>query len=145
MATNGGIERRFISRTLLDLGDTKTAYRVASAADLVRREVDIIVAVATPAAHAAKSATATIPIVMAVADPLATGLVASPARPGSNLTGVSTTSPDLAGKRLQLLRELRPGLGRVAFLGAAMTLTRAPSSTRPMPPTRLACTYSHCS
>ena len=89
------------------------------AADLVRREVDIIVAVATPAAHAAKSATATIPIVMAVADPLATGLVASLARPGGNLTGVSTTSPDLAGKRLQLLRELRPGLGRVAFLGAA--------------------------
>jgi putative ABC transport system substrate-binding protein len=92
---------------------------VAIAADLVRREVDIIVAVATPAAHAAKGATATIPIVMSVADPLATGLVASLARPGSNLTGVSTTSPDLAGKRLELLREVRPGLGRVAFLGAA--------------------------
>jgi putative ABC transport system substrate-binding protein len=91
----------------------------AIAADLVKREVDIIVAVATPAAHAAKSATATIPIVISVADPLATGLVASLARPGGNLTGVSSTSPDLAGKRLELLRELRPGLGRVAFLGAA--------------------------
>jgi putative ABC transport system substrate-binding protein len=56
---------------------------------------------------------------MSVADPLATGLVASLARPGANLTGVSTTSADLAGKRLELLRELRPGLARVAFLGAA--------------------------
>ena len=89
------------------------------AADLVRREVDIIVAVATPAAHAAKNATATIPIVMSVSDPLATGLVASLARPGGNLTGVSSSGPDLAGKRLELLRELRPGLARVAFLGAA--------------------------
>ena len=89
------------------------------AADFVRREVDIIVALATPAAHAAKSATATIPIVMSVADPLATGLVASLARPGANLTGVSSTSPDLAGKRLELLRELSPGVARVAFLGAA--------------------------
>jgi len=89
------------------------------AADLVRREVDLIVAVATPAAHAAKSATATIPIVMQVSDPLATGLVASLARPGGNLTGVSSSGPDLAGKRLELLRELRSDLARVAFLGAA--------------------------
>jgi putative tryptophan/tyrosine transport system substrate-binding protein len=91
----------------------------ALAADLVRREVDIIVAVATPAAHAAKNATATIPIVMQVSDPLATGLVASLARPGGNLTGVSSSGPDLAGKRLELLRELRPSLDRIAFLGAA--------------------------
>ena len=89
------------------------------ATDLVRREVDIIVAIATPAAHAAKNATATIPIVMQVSDPLATGLVASLARPGGNLTGVSSSGPDLAGKRLELLRELRPELARVAFLGAA--------------------------
>jgi ABC-type uncharacterized transport system substrate-binding protein len=89
------------------------------AADLVRREVDIIVAVATPAAHAAKKATATIPIVVQVSDPLATGLVASLARPGGNLTGISSAGPDLAGKRLELLRELRPDLARVAFLGAA--------------------------
>ena len=91
----------------------------ALAADLVRREVDIIVAVATPAAHAAKKATATIPIVISVADPLATGLVASLARPGGNLTGVSTSATELAGKRLELLRELRPNLARLAFLGAA--------------------------
>jgi putative ABC transport system substrate-binding protein len=89
------------------------------AADLVRRRFDIIVAFATPAAHAAKNATTTIPIVIAVADALATGLVASLARPGGNITGVTSSSPDLAGKRLELLRELRPGLTRVAFLGAA--------------------------
>jgi putative ABC transport system substrate-binding protein len=88
------------------------------AADYVRRQVDVIVAIATPAAHAAKNATATIPIVMNVADPLATGLISSLARPGGNITGVSATGPDLAGKRLELLRELRPGVARVAFLGA---------------------------
>jgi putative ABC transport system substrate-binding protein len=89
------------------------------AADMVRRRFDIIVALATPAAHAVKSATTTIPVLISVADPLATGLVASLARPGGNLTGVSGSGPDLAGKRLQLLRDLRPGLARVAFLGAA--------------------------
>jgi putative ABC transport system substrate-binding protein len=88
------------------------------AADLVRREVDIIVASATPAAHAAKNTTTTIPLVIIVADPVATGLVASLSHPGGNLTGVSTTSADLAGKRLELLRELRQGAVRVAFLGA---------------------------
>ena len=77
------------------------------AAALVQRDVDIIIALATSAAHAAKSATATIPIVISVADPLATGLVASLARPGGNLTGVTTTSPDLAGKRLEILRDIR--------------------------------------
>jgi putative ABC transport system substrate-binding protein len=56
---------------------------------------------------------------MSVADPLSTGLVANLARPGGNLTGVTTTSTDLAGKRLELLRELRPGANRIAFLGAA--------------------------
>jgi putative ABC transport system substrate-binding protein len=91
----------------------------ALAADYVKRGVDIIVAIATPAAHAAKAATTTIPIVMNVADPVATGLVESLARPEGNLTGVSTTSTDLAGKRLELLRELRPGATRIGFLGAA--------------------------
>jgi putative ABC transport system substrate-binding protein len=99
--------------------EQRSERAAAIAADLVRRQIDIIVAIATPAAHAAKSATATIPVVISVADPLATGLVASLARPGGNLTGVSTTSTDLAGKRLEILRELRPGLARVAFLGAA--------------------------
>jgi putative tryptophan/tyrosine transport system substrate-binding protein len=91
----------------------------ALAAEFVRREIDIIVALATPAAHAVKSATTTIPIVMSVADPVSTGLAASLARPGANLTGVTSTSADLAGKRLELLRELHPSAVRIAFLGAA--------------------------
>jgi putative tryptophan/tyrosine transport system substrate-binding protein len=88
------------------------------AADFVRQRFDIIVTFATPAAHAAKQATTTVPIVIAVADALATGLVSSLARPGGNITGVTSASPDAAGKRLELLREFRPGLTRVAFLGA---------------------------
>ena len=88
------------------------------AADFVRRNVDVIVAIATPAAHAVKQATASIPIIITVADPLATGLVSNLARPGGNITGMSTSSTDLSGKRLQLLRELRPDTARIAFLGA---------------------------
>ena len=87
------------------------------AADFVQRQFDIIVAFATPAAHAVKSATTTIPIVIAVADALATGLVASLPRPGGNITGVTSSSADLAGKRLELLLELRPGLARVRIPG----------------------------
>ena len=96
----------------------------AIAADLVRREVDLIVAQATPAAHAAKAATTTIPIVMTTADPLATGLVTNLARPGGNITGVSIFSPEVAPKRLELLRDLVPRLRRVAFLGS----TRDPNT-----------------
>ncbi len=74
------------------------------AAELVRLKVDVIVAYATPAVRAAKSATKTIPIVMGgSADPVGTGFVTSLARPGGNITGVSLMMPDLAGKRLQLL------------------------------------------
>ena len=64
-----------------------------------------------------KSATTTIPIVIAVADALATGLVASLSRPGGNITGITSASPELAGKRLELLRELGPGLTRVRIPG----------------------------
>jgi len=99
--------------------EERTDLAATLAADMVRRRLDIIVALATPAAHAVKSATTTIPVLISVADPLATGLVASLARPGGNLTGVSGTGPDLAAKRLQFLRDLRPGLARIAFLGAA--------------------------
>jgi putative ABC transport system substrate-binding protein len=99
--------------------EQRSERAAALAADIARGQFDVIVAIATPAAHAAKSVTTTIPIVIAVADAVATGLVASLARPGGNVTGVSTSSPDLAGKRLQLLRELKPDLTRVAFLGAA--------------------------
>ena len=89
------------------------------AAELVRLKVDIIVAFATPAIQAAKSATKTIPIVMGVStDPMGTGFITSLARPGGNITGVSLMSPDLAGKRLQLLREVLPSITRVAFLAS---------------------------
>ena len=76
------------------------------AAELVRLKVDAIITGSTPAAQAAKRATTTIPIVMAnVSDPVAMGLVASLARPGGNVTGLSNLAPDLAGKRLELLKE----------------------------------------
>jgi putative ABC transport system substrate-binding protein len=87
------------------------------AADLVRLNVDVIVAGGTLAPLAAKRATSTIPIVMASAgDPLGSGLVASLSRPGGNVTGMSLMAPDLGGKRLELLRDILPGLARVAVL-----------------------------
>jgi putative ABC transport system substrate-binding protein len=87
------------------------------ATELVRLPVDIIVAGDTAGALAAKHATSTIPIVMAVSfDPVRDGLVASLARPGGNITGLSIMVPELAGKRLELLREAVPGLARVALL-----------------------------
>ena len=87
------------------------------AAELVRQKVELIVAGAAPVPHAAQKATRTIPIVFAVvADPVAEGLVASLARPGGNVTGLSTMSPDLLGKQLELLKEAVPTLSRVAIL-----------------------------
>jgi putative tryptophan/tyrosine transport system substrate-binding protein len=87
------------------------------AAELVRLKVDVIVTAATPNIVAAKQATSVIPIVFALAgDPLGTGLVASLARPGGNATGLSIQTTDLAGKRLELLREVIPGLSRLAIL-----------------------------
>ena len=87
------------------------------AAELVRRKPDIIVAFSTTAALPAKQATGTIPIVaVAMADPVADELVASLARPGGNVTGTTFLGPELVAKRLQLLREVVPGLSRVAAL-----------------------------
>jgi len=87
------------------------------AADLIGLKVDVIVAAGTLAPLAAKQATATIPIVMTTAgDPLGSGLVASLARPGGNVTGMSLMVPDLGAKRLELLKELLPRLSRVAVL-----------------------------
>src|SRR6266478_2184303 len=89
----------------------------ALAADLVARKVDLIVAFGgIPAALAAKSATSTIPIVFSVGDPVDLGLVASLARPGGNLTGVSTMAPELSPKRLELISELVPQAGVIALL-----------------------------
>ena len=86
------------------------------AAELVRLKVDVIVTTGT-SVLAAKQATAVIPIVFAVAnDPVGTGVVASLARPGSNVTGLSLEAPDLAGKRVGLLREALPGLRRLAIM-----------------------------
>jgi putative ABC transport system substrate-binding protein len=87
------------------------------AADLVRIKVDLIVVTTTTSALAAKKATRTIPIVMAsVGDPVASGIVASLARPGSNITGLSQMAQELVGKRLELLKEIVPKLSRVAVL-----------------------------
>jgi len=87
------------------------------AADLVRLKVDVIAAAGTLAPLAAKRASATIPIVMTAAgDPLGSGLVASLARPGGNVTGMSLMAPDLGGKRLELLKDVLPRLSRVAVL-----------------------------
>lgn len=102
-------------------------WRWATRADVARRHavelagmgLDLIVASATPAALALRDARPAAPIVLAgVADPVGTGLVASLARPGGNITGVSTNLPVMVPKQIQLLREMIPGLQRVAFLGS---------------------------
>jgi putative tryptophan/tyrosine transport system substrate-binding protein len=88
------------------------------AAEFVRLKVDIIVTGGTPATMAAKQATSVIPIVVAAAgDPVGVGLVASLARPGGNVTGLSSLTVDLSGKRLDLLREAISNLGRLAIMG----------------------------
>src|SRR5437763_2585148 len=87
------------------------------AAEFVRLKVDVILTYATPSSIAAKKATAVIPIVFAAAgDPVGTGLVASLARPGGNITGLSIQQTDLASKRLEMLRDIVPGLRTVAIL-----------------------------
>jgi ABC-type uncharacterized transport system substrate-binding protein len=87
------------------------------AAEFARLKVDVIVTAGTPAAIAVKQATSVIPIVFATAgDPVGNGIVASLARPGGNVTGLSVQSTDLTGKRLELLRDLLPRLSRLAIL-----------------------------
>jgi putative tryptophan/tyrosine transport system substrate-binding protein len=86
------------------------------AAELVRLKVDLIAAAYTPSAHAAKRATTVIPIVMLSGDAVGTGLVASLAHPGGNITGLSLFANDIGGKCLELLRELLPGVTSVAAL-----------------------------
>jgi putative ABC transport system substrate-binding protein len=87
------------------------------AAEFVRLKVDVIVTYANPMVVATKQATSVIPIVFAAAaDPLGTGLVAGLARPGGNVTGLSAQNTDLAGKHLELLRDLIPGLRRLAIM-----------------------------
>ena len=107
------------------------------AAELVRLKVDVILTHGTPGPLAAKQATTTIPIVIAiVANPAGSGLVASLARPGGNITGLSLLWPELGGKRLQLLREVAPRVTRVAILwnaanpGIAATVRETEAAAR---------------
>jgi putative tryptophan/tyrosine transport system substrate-binding protein len=92
----------------------------ALATELVRLKVDVIVTTGTLVTRVAKEATVTIPIVMANdTDPVSNGFVASLARPGGNITGLSTLAPELSGKRLELLKEIIPKLSSVAVLGTS--------------------------
>jgi putative ABC transport system substrate-binding protein len=109
----------------------------ALAADLVRLKVDVIVAVSGAATKAAQQATRTIPIVMSVViDPVGSGLVASLARPGGNVTGLTIMASDLVGKQLELLKEVVPKVSRVALLwnpanpGGAPQLRQAEAAAR---------------
>jgi len=89
----------------------------AVVAEAVHLKVDVIVTTGTPSALAAKEGTRTIPIVMAaIGDPIVAGLVPSLARPGGNITGLASMSPEVDGKRLELLKELVPGVSRIAAL-----------------------------
>jgi putative ABC transport system substrate-binding protein len=103
------VERRF--------GEAKPERLAEVAAELVRLKVDVIVTTSDAAIAAVKRQTQTIPIVMVIStDPVGTGFIASLARPGGNVTGLSTMSPELNAKRLEFLREAVPGLSRVAIM-----------------------------
>ena len=107
----------------------------ALAVELTRLKVDVLVAFGPTSTHAAKEATNTIPIVMAqVNDPIGAGFVASLARPGGNITGLSIMAPELSGKQLELLKEIVPKLSRVAVFG---TLTQ-PGNAQSVKETELA-------
>jgi putative tryptophan/tyrosine transport system substrate-binding protein len=109
------------------------------AAEFVRLKVDVILTHNTPPTLAAKRATTSIPIVFATAgDPIGSGIVASLARPGGNVTGLSSQAPDTAGKRVELLREVIPGLRRLATLSdvgnpfAAQDVEQVQTAARPL-------------
>ena len=96
------------------------------AAELVRLPVDVILSAGPTVTRPAQEATSTIPIVMAFdSDPVGSGFVASLARPGGNITGLSTLSPEITGKQLELLKEIVPTLSRVAVLGNSLTAGNA--------------------
>ena len=100
--------------------DDKVDGLPALAVELTRLKVDVLVAFGPTSTHAAKEATNTIPIVMAqVNDPIGAGFVASLARPGGNITGLSIMAPELSGKQLELLKEIVPKLSRVAVFGTS--------------------------
>src|SRR5215468_2149318 len=123
------VERRF--------GEAKPERLPDIAAELVRLRVDVIVTSTDPGIAAVKQQTQTIPIAMANSiDPVGTGFVASLSRPGGNVTGLSSISPELSAKRLELLKEAVPGLSRVAIvwnpdvLGAVLEYKETESAAR---------------
>src|SRR5215510_11896053 len=108
--------------------DGKLDRLPALAAELVQLKVDIIVTGGRSATRAAKEATSTIPIVTTQdSDPVANGFVASLARPGGNITGLSTLAPELSGKQLELMKEIIPKLSRVAVFGSSTSRDNAQS------------------
>ena len=118
LAERGYAERHNV-RLEIRTADGRAALLPALAAELVRLKVDIIVTFQTPAATAAKEATNEIPIVVAPAgDPVGTGLVPSLARPGGNLTGLSAATAEVAGKSVELIREILPSARRIAVLAS---------------------------
>ena len=101
-------------------GEGKPERLPALATELVRLKVDVIVTAGPVATRPAKEATSTIPIVMTnEGDPVGTGFIASLARPGGNVTGLSTLAPEISGKRIELLKEIIPNLSRVAVFGTS--------------------------
>ena len=125
--------------TVLELrfGEGKAEQFPILAAELVRLKVDVIVALTNPVIDAVRQATQTIPIIMpAASDPVGAGFVASLARPGGNITGLTGYSPELNGKRLELLKEAFPKLSRVALLlspnfpGSTLDLKETESAAR---------------
>jgi putative tryptophan/tyrosine transport system substrate-binding protein len=109
-------------------GEGKSERVPALAAELVRLKVDVIVTDGSNSTRRAKEATSTIPIVMAQdVDPVGRGIVASLARPGGNITGLSNLAPELSGKRLELLKETVSRLSRVAVFGTSNTPSTAPA------------------
>lgn len=116
LQTLGYVEGQNLDIEFRHSGDRVEALP-ALAEELVRLKVDLIFAPSTASAQAAKGATATIPVVFIVSDPVGSGLVRTLARPGGNVTGVMDSGVAVTGKRLELLKELVPGLKRVVVLG----------------------------
>lgn len=121
----------------LQFGEGKAEQFPVLAAELVRLKVDVIVALTNPVIEAVRQATDTIPIAMpAASDPVGAGFIASLARPGGNITGLTGYSPELNGKRLELFKETFPKLSRVALLltpnfpGSALDLKETGSAAR---------------
>jgi ABC-type uncharacterized transport system substrate-binding protein len=122
LAQFGYVEGRNVSlEAFFTDGDperTRAALR-----SLIDKQVDILIVRVSPVAQIAKEMTRTVPIVMLAADPVATGLVPSLSHPDANLTGLSFASPDLAGKRFELVRDIKPDIKAIAFLGSRQTST----------------------